>query len=182
MCVKYGGPPILRGGVVLVAYLLTRQEPADRITGDKKGIFMRLPVLILLPLLLVAVPCIGAEQSVTVHRITGKLWRVIEITREYTPQFQAHVILEAPDRQRLAITLRDETARTLISNDIIVLEPKQEAPAVIPEEKMGDFFTSTLVKQGRSRWWKAWLNEQTKEIEKGLRQLLEPKKDGETEI
>ena len=35
-------------------------------------------------------------------RLSRKLWRVIDVTRQYVPQFQAHVILEAPDRERRA--------------------------------------------------------------------------------
>ena len=43
-------------------------------------------------------------------RLSRKLWRVIAITRTYIPQFQAHVILEAPDRERLPLTFRDARA------------------------------------------------------------------------
>jgi hypothetical protein len=136
----------------------------------------------LLPLLLLIMPAIATGRDITVKSMTGKLWRVIEITREYTPQFQAHVILEAPDRQRLTITLRDESARTLVHNDVITLEPKQGVPLVIPEEEIGELFTPTLVKLGRSRWWKEWVRQQGKEISKGWRQFLEQKKGDETEI
>jgi hypothetical protein len=52
-------------------------------------------------------------------RIADKLWWVIDITKQYQPQFQAHVTLEAPDGERLALTLHGESARTLVHEDVI---------------------------------------------------------------
>jgi hypothetical protein len=53
---------------------------------------------------------------------------------------------------------------------------------VIPDEKVGDFFIPVRVKLGKTRWWREWLREQGKEINKGWKQFLEPKKEGEIEI
>jgi hypothetical protein len=83
-------------------------------------------------------------------RIVDKLWRVIAITREYAPQFQAHLILEAPDRERLSLTCRDATARILVQHDVIELEPKREIPADIPDEALGDAFIPQRAKWGEA--------------------------------
>jgi hypothetical protein len=56
--------------------------------------------------------------------MTDKLWWIIDITKQFQPEFQAHVTLEAPDGERLALTLQGEHARTLVHDDVITLERK----------------------------------------------------------
>ena len=142
----------------------------------------RKSLLLLWVLIALSLPCGAAGGSVSLKNITGKLWRVIEITRVYDPQFQAHVILEAPDRQRVTVIFRGEIARTLVTYDVITLEPKHGTPLAIPEDEIGNFLTPTLVKLGRTRWWQEWAREQGREINKGFRQFFEPKRTGETDI
>ena len=69
-------------------------------------------VVFLLALLLYVAPSAVAQSArhLEAVRLSRKLWRVIDMTREYVPQFQAHVILEAPDRERLTLTFRDARA------------------------------------------------------------------------
>jgi hypothetical protein len=124
----------------------------------------------------------SVDVNVEVKNITGRLWRIIDMTRVYDPQFQVLVVLEAPDRKRLAVTFRDESARTFVVNDVITLEPKQGAPLVVPGGQIGEFFTPALVKLGRTLWFKEWLKHQGKEINREFRQLFEQKKQGEREI
>ena len=134
-------------------------------------------------LLCLAIPVLAqSERHREVARLTRKLWRVIDITREYVPQFKAHVILEAPDSERLTLTFRDEIAQTLVRNDVIALEPKPGIPPDIPDEALGDFFIPTRVKLGKTRWWKEWIKQEGKEINKGWRLFLEQKRGEETEI
>jgi hypothetical protein len=64
---------------------------------------------------------------------------IIDITKEYQPQFQAHVTLEAPDGERLALTFPGERARTLVHDDVIVLERTPGVPADLPEPAMGEY-------------------------------------------
>ena len=123
----------------------------------------------------------AAAKQFEREQIAEKLWRVIDIEREYTPPFQTHVILEAPDRQRLLLTFRDATARTLINDDVIKLAPKGDTPAVIPEEALDDSFSPQPVTWGQMRWWKERLKQEGKEIKKDWRLFLEEEKKG-TEI
>jgi len=53
-------------------------------------------VVFLLALLLYVAPSAVAQSARhrEAVRLSRKLWRVIDMTREYVPQFQAHVILE----------------------------------------------------------------------------------------
>ena len=74
------------------------------------------------------------------NRIADKLWWIIDITKQYQPQFQAHVTLEAPDGERLALTLQGESARTLVHDDVITLARKSDIPADLPEHAMGGYF------------------------------------------
>ena len=52
-------------------------------------------------------------HNLQADRIADKLWWIIDITKEYQPQFQAHVTLEAPDGERLALSFPGESARTI---------------------------------------------------------------------
>ena len=96
---------------------------------------MQYLVVFLLALLLsVASSAVAqSERHLEAIRLSRKLWRVIDITRQYVPQFQAHVILEAPDRERLSLTFQDERAQTLVRSDVIALAPKPGIPSDIPE-------------------------------------------------
>jgi hypothetical protein len=58
-----------------------------------------------------------SDYDLEADRLADKLWRIIDITKQYQPQFQAHVTLEAPDGERLALTLQGESARTLIHEE-----------------------------------------------------------------
>ena len=78
-------------------------------------------------------------------RLSRKLWRVIDLTRAYVPQFRAHVILEAPDRERLPLTFRDAHAQTLVRR-VIALAPQTGIPADIPETALGDYLIPTQVR------------------------------------
>jgi len=66
------------------------------------------------------------------------------ITKEYQPQFQAHVTLEAPDGERLALTLQGENARTHVHDDVITLERKPRVPDDLPEQAMGAYVIPSL--------------------------------------
>src|SRR6267143_2959342 len=82
------------------------------------------------------------------NQMTDKLWRIIDITKQYQPQFQAHVILEAPDGERLALTLPGESARTLVYDDVIALARTPGVQADIPEQALGEHFIPHLAKWG----------------------------------
>ena len=43
-----------------------------------------------------------SDRAREAARLADKLWRILDITKQYQPQFQAHVTLEAPDGERLA--------------------------------------------------------------------------------
>jgi hypothetical protein len=83
---------------------------------------MRLRGFFLLALLLgvTTSPLAQSDRDREADRLADKLWRVIDITKQYQPQFQAHVTLQAPDGERLAVTFDGESARTLIHDDVIV--------------------------------------------------------------
>ncbi len=88
---------------------------------------------------LLAVVLCGATQAMAqpartlpADRIADKLWWIIDITKEYQPQFQAHVTLEAPDGERLALTFTGESARTLVHDDVIALERKPGVQGDVP--------------------------------------------------
>jgi hypothetical protein len=99
-------------------------------------------------------------------RIADKLWWIIDITKEYQPQFQAHVTLEAPDGERLALTFPGERARTLVHDDVIALERKPEVPSALPEPAMGQYFIPHLAKWGKPRWWRERAKHEGQEISK----------------
>jgi hypothetical protein len=85
----------------------------------------------LLALLLCVTPSTLAQsdRDLEADRLADKLWRIIDITKQYQPQFQAHVTLQAPDGERLALTLQGESARTLIHDDVIALDRKPDVHA-----------------------------------------------------
>ena len=114
-------------------------------------------------------------------RLSRKLWRVIDMTRAYVPQFQAHVILEAPDRERLTLTFRDKHAQTLVRSDVIALAPKTSIPPDIPETALGDYLIPTHVRLGKTRWWQEWVKQEGKQIKRDWRLFLE-KREEEIEI
>jgi hypothetical protein len=145
---------------------------------------MRYLVVCLIPLLLCA-PLLAwsaPTQSLDANRIAGKLWLVIDVTREYRPQNQVHVILEAPDSERLTLTFHDKNAQTLVRHDVIELEPKAGFTADIPDEAQGDFFIPHRVKLGKMRWLSERVKHEGKEINKSWRLFLDLKRGEETKI
>src|SRR4029434_10376073 len=136
-------------------------------------------VVFLLALLLSVAPS-AVSQSARHReavRLSRKLWRVIDITRKYVPQFQAHVILEAPDRERLTLTFRDARAQTLVRSDVIALAPKTGIPPDLPETALGDHPLLTHDQVGKTRWWKEWVKQEGKQIKRDWRLFLEPKRE-----
>ena len=115
-------------------------------------------------------------------RLSRKLWRVIDLTRAYVPQFRAHVILEAPDRERLPLTFRDVHAQTLVRSDVIALAPQTGIPADIPETALGDYLIPTQVRLGKPRWWQEWVKQEGKQLKRDWQRFLEQKRAEETEI
>jgi len=99
-------------------------------------------------------------------RIAEKLWWIIDITKEYHPQFQAHVTLEAPDGERLALTLHGERARTLVHDDVIALERTPGVQADSPEQEMGADVIPHLATWGKPRWWGERAKNEGQEISK----------------
>jgi hypothetical protein len=65
---------------------------------------------------------------------------------------------------RLALTLQGEHARTLVHDDIIVLERKPGVQADIPEPVLGASFIPHLAKWGKPRWWSARAKHEGQEI------------------
>ena len=108
-------------------------------------------------------------RDLQADRLVDKLWWIIDITKEYQPQFQAHVTLEAPDGERLALTLQGENARTLVHDDVIALEPKPGVPSDIPEQAMGAYVIPNLVTWGKPRWWSERAKHEGHEISKRWR-------------
>jgi hypothetical protein len=84
---------------------------------------------------------------------TDKLWWIIDITKQYQPAFQAHVTLEAPDGERLALTFYGERARTLVHNDVIELERQPGGQSGSPEHARAASFIPHLATWGKPRWW-----------------------------
>ena len=86
--------------------------------------------------LCVATPAFAqSARDLQADRMADKLWWIIDITKEYQPKFQAHVTLEAPDGERLALTLHGESARTLVHDDVIALDRKPGIQADVPEHE-----------------------------------------------
>jgi len=99
-------------------------------------------------------------------RIAEKLWWIIDITKEYHPQFQAHVTLEAPDGERLALRFPGESARTLVRDDVIALERQPEVPVDAPEPARDASFIPHLATWGKPRWWSERAKHEGQEISK----------------
>ena len=62
------------------------------------------------------------------------------ITKQYQPQVQVHVTMEAPDGERLALTFQGESARTFVRDDVLVLDRKPGVPSDSSEQAMGAYF------------------------------------------
>jgi hypothetical protein len=145
---------------------------------------MKLLVVFLLALLLWVAASAFAQSARhrEAARLARKLWRVIGITREYVPQFQAHVLLEAPDRERLTLTFRDERTQTLVQSDVIALAPQTGIPPDLPETALGDYLLPSHVRLGKTRWWKEWVKQEGKQLKRDWRLFLAQKRGEETEI
>ena len=122
--------------------------------------------------LLAVVLCVATHamaqpaRDLQADRLVDKLWWIIDITKEYQPQFQAHVTLEAPDGERLALTLQRESARTLVHDDVIALARKPGVQADIPEQAMGADVIPHLATWGKPRWWSERAKHEGQEISK----------------
>ena len=142
-----------------------------------------LVVFLLALLLYIAAPAMAqSARHREAVRLSRKLWRVIDMRRAYVPQFQAHVILEAPDRERLTLTFRDARAQTLVRSDVIALAPKTGIPPDSPETALGDYLIPTHVRLGKTRWWKEWVKQEGKQIKRDWRLFLEQQREEKTEI
>ena len=142
-------------------------------------------VVFLLALLLLSVAPSAVAPSARHReavRLSRKRWRVIDIARAYVPQFQAHVLLEAPDRERLTLTFRDARAQTLVRSDVIALAPQPGIPPDIPETALGDYLIPTHVRLGKTRWWKEWVKHEGEQIKRDWRLFLEQKRAEEKEM
>jgi hypothetical protein len=141
-------------------------------------------VVFLLALLLFVAPSAVAQSARhrEAIRLSRKLWRVIAMTRQYVPQLQAHVVLEAPDRERLTLTFRDARAHTLVRSDVIALAPKTGIPPDSPETALGDYLIPTPVRLGKTRWWKEWVKQEGKQLKQDWRLFVEQQRKEETEI
>jgi len=80
-----------------------------------------------------------AQQARDSHadQMADKLWWIIDITKEYQPPFQAHVIPGSTRWRTPALTLQGERARTLVHDDVIELEPQARGPIRYLEQAMG---------------------------------------------
>jgi hypothetical protein len=142
-----------------------------------------LVVFLLALLLYIAAPAMAqSARHREAVRLSRKLWRVIAMRRAYVPQFQAHVILEAPDRERLTLTFRDARAHTLVRSDVIALAPQPGIPPDSPETALGDYLIPTHVRLGKTRWWKEWVKHEGKQIKRDWQLFLEQKREEEKEI
>jgi hypothetical protein len=132
------------------------------------------PWVFLLALLLrvTTSPLAQPDRAREADRLADKLWRVIDLTKQYQPQFQAYVTLEAPDGERLALTFDGESARTLIHDDVIVLDRKPDVHGDIPEQEMGPSFIPRLAKWGKPRWLSERVKHEGHEISKAWKLFL----------
>lgn len=122
---------------------------------------------LLVVVLCVATPAMAQPaRDLQADRMADKLWWIIDITKQYQPQFQAHVTLEAPDGERLALSFPGESARTLVHDDVIALERKPGVPADLPELAMGAYIIPHLAKWGKPRWWSERAKHEGQEISK----------------
>jgi hypothetical protein len=141
-------------------------------------------VVFLLALLLYVAPSAVAQSARhrEAIRLSRKRWRVIAMTRQYVPQWQAQVVLEAPDRERLTLTFRDARAHTLVRSAVIALAPKTGIPPDSPETALGDYLIPTPVRLGKTRWWKEWVKQEGKQLKQDWRLFVEQQRKEETEI
>ena len=139
--------------------------------------------VLLAVLLCVATPALAQPaRDLQADRPAAKLWWIIDITKEYQPQFRAHVTLEAPDGERLALTLQGERARTLVHDDVIALERKAGSQVEAPEQAIGAYFIPHLVKWGKPRWWSERAKHEGQEISKTWKLYRLQKKGRETAV
>ena len=122
------------------------------------------------------------SRDLQADRLADKLWWIIDISKEYQPPFQAHVTLEAPDGERLALTLQGEGARTLIHDDVIALDRKPDVHGDIPAQDMGSYFIPRLAKWGKPRWLSERLKHEGHEISKAWKLYLLQKSIREPEL
>ena len=133
--------------------------------------------------LCVATPALAqSARDLQADRMADKLWWIIDITKEYQPQFQAHVTLEAPDGERLALTLQGESARTLVHDDVIALDRKPAIQADTPEQEMGTYFIPRLATWGKPRWWSERAKHEGYEISKTWKLYRLQKRGRETAL
>jgi len=133
---------------------------------------------VLAVILCLATPAMAqSARDLQANRITDKLWWIIDITKQYQPQFQAHLTLEAPDGDRLALTLQGENARTLVYDDVIALEHKPGVHAEMMEQALGEYFIPRLATWGKPRWWHERAKHEGYEISKAW-QLYRLRKTG----
>ena len=111
-----------------------------------------------------------------------KLWRIIDVHKQYQPHFQVYITLEAPDRERIALTFQGQSARTLVHNDVIELDRKPGVSADIPEQEMGLYFLPRLSKWGKPRWLTERLKHEGQEIRKAWRLYRLQKRERESEL
>jgi hypothetical protein len=107
-----------------------------------------------------------STRDLQADRMADKLWWIIDITKQYQPEFQANVTLEAPDGERVALTFDGDSVRTLVHDDVIALERKPEVHADIPEHAMGIYFIPHLATWGKPRWWSERAKHEGHEISK----------------
>jgi hypothetical protein len=145
---------------------------------------MNLRAFFLLAVVLCGAPHAMAQlaRDLQADRIADKLWWIIDITKQYQPQFQAHVTLEAPDGDRLALTFQGESARTLVHDDVITLERKPGVQADLPEQAMGAYFIPHLAKWGKPRWWRERAKHEGQEISKAWKLYRLQKRVRETAV
>ena len=105
-----------------------------------------------------------SARDLEADRLAEKLWRIIDITKQYQPQFQAYVTLEAPDGERVALTFHGERARTLVHDDVLTLERTRDIPADLPEDALGQYVLPSLATWGKPRWWSAWVTHEGHEL------------------
>jgi hypothetical protein len=145
---------------------------------------MHLRGSVLLALLLcLATPALAqSAPDLEADRLADKLWRILDITKQYQPQFQAHVTLEAPDGERLALTFDGESARTLVHDDVIALDRKPDVSAESREQDMGASFIPRLAKWGKPRWWSERVQHEGHEISKVWKLFLLQQSGRETAL
>jgi hypothetical protein len=131
---------------------------------------------VLAVVLCVAIPALAqSARDLERDRRADKLWWIIDITKQYQPQVQVHVTLEAPDGERLALTFHGERARTLVHDDVIVLDRQPGVPSDSSEQAMGEDFIPRLATWGKPRWWSERAKHEGQEISKAWKLYRLPK-------